>query len=364
MTSTSHEGDETRPSTSIPRRGRWPGPVPARCRPMRALAEPLLFVRRLESRANATRKVEARLKELKARDRLWRRVKRTFLGLYMVHWLVIFPMIISHVEEWTFVASFYFTVQSGTGIGFGALTLKGEGMKAAMVVHLVSGAVLVTMAVSTVLSSWLARAEERAKAPASASQAAVDLGVGAAPWQGLAIGACAVALVLVAGVFYGVVYEQWSFITSLFFIVSLCQTSGLQAPSVTPASGAWPCLFVAALCLVGVPLWAYVVGASASYLAQRERQRQNLLDALNREQRAESSFIRHAHDHHQLDVRPDTILSRSMFLELFLLRNGLVSEDVLWTVDEEFEQLRKSGTLTLQRLTMRLQQLQKEELKL
>ena len=111
--------------------------------------------------------------------------------------------------------------------------------------------------------------------------------------------------------------------------------------------------------MLGVPLWAYVVGASAAYLARVEARRRGLLDALERERRAEQTF-RRRHGYRRL--QPTSVIDRDAFVELWLLRTGVVDEETMRKLDAEFDALRAAGQPTLGMLTSRLMELQLEEL--
>lgn len=289
-----------------------------------------------------------------------RQAAAAIVAVFALLWLIAVPAVVAYVEGWTYTAGLYYSIQAGVGVGFGALQVRHVAMIWLMSFQCLFGTVLVTVVAAILLARMLARTERRAAAAAAVSPASVDLGLPSVPWVGLAISTTLVLLLIVSGIVYGMVYEHWSFARSLLFIVSLLQTSGLEAPSIGPGSGAWPCLFVAALCLVGVPLWAFVIGSAASYIAQRASRHHALLEALRRERSAEATFARrHAH----LNLAVDSLIDRQTFLELWLLRNGLVTEETMRAVDAEYGRMTADGEgLTLGCLVQQLQRIQMQQL--
>ena len=181
-----------------------------------------------------------------ARARHRNRVIWTFLfvvaGLFCVTWLIINPIILAYNEGWTYAAAFYFTTQAGLGIGYGALAPSTDLAKGFMVLHVVFGSLVVAGLIAYFLDTVLEKAD--AAAAKRANGASIDLGEGAIlgaivrEWASFGVGLALLFLSLLAGVLYGTLYERWSFVTSLLFITSTCQTSGLIAPTVrTPRGG-------------------------------------------------------------------------------------------------------------------------------
>jgi Ca2+-binding EF-hand superfamily protein len=77
---------------------------------------------------------------------------------------------------------------------------------------------------------------------------------------------------LLIGVIYGVVKEEWTFITSLYYASAACSTGGLQGP--TPdETGVW---FTAFYSLIGVPIYGYTLGQGASLLTETFAKRQKV----------------------------------------------------------------------------------------
>ena len=170
-------------------------------------------------------------------------VRKLTVVFFAVCWLVVTPLALVYLEGWSPMAAFYFAVQAGTGIGFGALNVESADgtfnrncVYMILIVQLVVGAVLVTELVTVVITHLLAKAEDTVRAQTAATPASIDLGSEPVPWRGLAISCGCLLLILGVGTAYGTLYEGWSIARSVLFIISLCQTSGLEAPSITSTS--------------------------------------------------------------------------------------------------------------------------------
>lgn len=131
---------------------------------------------------------------------------------------------------------------------------------------------------------------------------------------------------------------------------------GLVHTQINARSDAWPTVFVAALDLVSVPVWAYVIGKVAHLIASAMSSQRHILNAFEREKKAEAAFarrcvqIRNRNDagkdgeggkSGEGGKTPPTTqhLDRASFLELWLLRNDLVSEATLASIEDEFDAL-------------------------
>jgi len=87
--------------------------------------------------------------------------------------------------------------------------------------------------------------------------------------------------------------EKWSFSGSLLFILSACQTSGLLAPTIkTNSDEYFNPLCVMFLVMVGVPLWAYVVGKLSLVFIIRDSNKKNLITVMDRRRELRAAFQR------------------------------------------------------------------------
>ena len=278
----------------------------------------------------------------------WWKRRLTWLLTFNFIGFVIFicPMIIAYHDSWTYSAAFYYSIQAMLGIGYGDLNVKSDELKWMMIFELIGGSFVVVFLASFLLANYLSRAEEEAEKALEESKTKIRLttmGIYSVPTSlvSLAKGVVMLVLIIVVGTLYGMFYEGWNLVTALFFIISTCQTSGLVEPGVAANSEAWPAVFLAGLCIAAVPTWAYVVGKAATILAEREQSARRLLSAVDRQRRAEEAYMRKLHS--QKGDSPSSSVDRAGFLELWLLRNDLVSEDALATIRAEFEGLQSSA---------------------
>ena len=98
-----------------------------------------------------------------------------------------------------------------------------------------------------------------------------------------------------------------------------------------------PC-FVAPVSALGVPLWAFSIGKMVENMLRAESERAMRNSRLVRERAAEDALRR-------LEARdgvPEAV-DRTEFLELWLLRAGILSEATLRIVDDEFDVLRTTA---------------------
>ena len=77
----------------------------------------------------------------------------------------------------------------------------------------------------------------------------------------------AIFVMLAVGIVFGMVQQEWSFITSLYFSVTAMSTAGLQA---IQTEDAFSFVFTGVFCLVGVPVYGMALGSLASILLKRK----------------------------------------------------------------------------------------------
>jgi len=270
-------------------------------------------------------------------------------------------------EHWSFWASWYYSVETALGIGFGDVNVSSPAMKTLMLFECFFGTCFLAAILSLVLAQVTSRANIDARRKAASSPLA-DLGKGWAASQrkGLFLAWGLFAAVLAVGTAWGLVDRKWDFVTSLLFIVSACQTSGLVAPGITISDGPWPSVFVTILCMVGVPVWGYTLGATASFIAEWRLAQERLFSAVDRQRGAEEAWARRVQTVSSVCDSPESARSlpidRAAFLELWLLRNDLVNEATLETIKVEFDSLKApgepDGTVELWKMSLRQRFLQ------
>mmetsp|Transcript_141929 Transcript_141929/g.441272 ORF Transcript_141929/g.441272 Transcript_141929/m.441272 type:complete len:429 (-) Transcript_141929:538-1824(-) len=142
---------------------------------------------------------------------------------------------------------------------------------------------------------------------------------------------------MILGVIFGLAAEKWTFIQSLYFAVSTCSTGGLQ--SVTRTSGGFHVLFAGCYALIGVPLYAAALGTFANLLVDfyNDKVFESKLNA--RFQASDIEFIDH------LNGPGGTgSVNQTEFIELQLLKLGLVDREMLAQFQAQFRNLDTDGS--------------------
>lgn len=297
---------------------------------------------------------EARLQEQEKKTRALVLGSRLVAILFLLAGIVIVPIGIMAKEDWSFAAAFYFAIQAGMGVGFGELYVKTSVMKVLVIFELILGSAMVVIVVTFLITRYLERAEEKQKEKGRTIRkvGALELGKSQQHSASLLIGVALLFCVYAAGVLYGLLYEEWNFVTSLYFIVSACQTSGLVPPTIDAFSsaGTFPSLFVTLLVVLGVPLWAYTIGKASLLMISIEQSRKRILNAVERERSAEQAFANALHrvqkGRHRLSWQDEegatgVQVSELGFFVLWMLRNGLIDEPNLKSLMEEFDVLKE-----------------------
>lgn len=157
----------------------------------------------------------------------------------------------------------------------------------------------------------------------------------------------AVFVFLVAGVTFGMVHEEWTFVTSLYFSVAAMSTAGLQAPNPESATSM---LFTGTYVLIGVPLYGCCLGTFANMLvkkAQDRREAEELEASISKEEFHYMNLIK-THGHDTSKANRKQMMSESLnkhdFFQMELLRTGIVDLDFLNEVDEMFDKFDVDGS--------------------
>mmetsp|Transcript_38643 Transcript_38643/g.56413 ORF Transcript_38643/g.56413 Transcript_38643/m.56413 type:complete len:480 (-) Transcript_38643:656-2095(-) len=223
--------------------------------------------------------------------KLERKITRVIAGLFLVFWLVFCPLLLTFGENWTYQSSWYYSIQAGFGVGFGAITPKAHRIEVILTLHIIFGSLFVAF----VLSALVTRGIERTKSNRYSKNNIMKKSLGQRD-LGLAhlfVGFALLFLVIIGGVLYGMKKEKWSFSESLLFILSACQTSGLLAPTIkTNSDEYFNPLCVMFLVMVGVPLWAYVVGKLSLVFIIRDSNKKNLITVMDRRRKLRAAFQR------------------------------------------------------------------------
>lgn len=157
---------------------------------------------------------------------------------------IIAPLIITVHDGWAFGSAMYYAVQAALGIGFGDLSVYNDAMETLMLFEIVAGSVFVAMVAGIFISNAVSREERPADTKLERARlltpAGHDAHAVAEALRALGFGLLGLLVVFFIGVLYGLLYEEWDFVSSLLFVVSACQTSGLIEPGITyNASEGW-----------------------------------------------------------------------------------------------------------------------------
>uniref|UniRef100_A0A7S2A627 Potassium channel domain-containing protein n=1 Tax=Ditylum brightwellii TaxID=49249 RepID=A0A7S2A627_9STRA len=223
--------------------------------------------------------------------KLERIITRAIAGLFLAFWLVFCPVLFTYSENWTYQVSWYYSIQAGFGVGFGAITPKTQGIEVLLTLHIIFGALFVAFILSALVTRGIERMNSNRYSTNNITNKLLgqrDLGL-----THLFVGFALLFLVIIGGVVYGMKQEKWSFCKSLLFILSTCQTSGLEAPTIKArADDFFNPLCVMCLVIVGVPLWAYVVGKLSLVFIIRDSNKKNLITVMDRRRKLRAAFQR------------------------------------------------------------------------
>merc|ERR1719296_39882 len=141
---------------------------------------------------------------------------------------------------------------------------------------------------------------------------------------------------VIIGALYVCLAEGASIVSGLYFAVTSMSTAGLYA--VTSTSDGSVYWFTGVFCLIGVPLYAIMLGSYANILVEQYNKEQ-LLDSIHQRMGgAEVAFLEHLVQNEHKD-RADF----ADYVEIQLLRLGKVDREFLRQLREDFNALDQDG---------------------
>lgn len=151
---------------------------------------------------------------------------------------------------------------------------------------------------------------------------------------------------IMIGCVWGMVAQDWTFITALYYAFTACATGGLQQPKRTDGA----LLFTAFYVLMGIPLYAMTLGTVASYFGEYVIESMMAEEMENREAQRTVNFME------RLDVLGDGRITFEEWLCLELLRNNRVSIDFLQQCKHDFDVMDEdsNGSLSVDELKHRM----------
>ena len=283
-------------------------------------------------------------------------------------WVLVGASVYWYLNEWTFAASVYYTVNAGFSIGFGALSENSELSMIWSVVMIATGATAAAAALGYYVESWFQHLDKLDENATSASMTLIGVmrgdqiedvdGDGKADcWDVLdklwhescgkhltftRKALLGMAVWVGVGVVFGMVDQGWGLVRSLYFSVAAMSTAGLQAPNIRGDGNGngddFSAYFVALFCLLGVPLFGVAMGLIANiFVDSLVQARVSLQQDLSDEE-----FNRVA----GLSIDDGTVQFGEFFI-LELLRQGKVDMDGVHAIKRAYDQIDANGDGTL-----------------
>ena len=300
----------------------------------------------------------ARWLGLDARTWVWAKKKFltpawiAFFGVFL--WIFCATTFYTHHNGWAVSKSFFYSMDVGLSIGFGAFPEPNEGSKMYTCVHILIGASLISGALGLFFEILLDKQEAIADEVESETKKNKNKEEPApsAAWCPCSLPTYDenptvfhVTGAFVAWILLGALYQVWyldaRFMDGLYFAVSGLSTGGLLAPqdfapdTDTPEEHTqkvavfW---FIGWYVLVGVPIFGMCLGQGAAvlvsrYTAQKTKEKVNMDITAAEFQYAEALG------------NNDGQIDRYEFLQMSLLRLGVVDLDLLEMINDRFDEL-------------------------
>jgi len=181
------------------------------------------------------------------------------------------------VKGWSIAMCFYYAVQAGFSVGFGALSDVDDWSRLYTSVHVMFGASLISAALTVFTMSIMDQSDklrsEIQNTVITDNTKKLKKFNRRSNWRGFvkrvmtSVGLLKSVFVLLCwlggGAYFAVYKWKMSYIGSAYFAITALSTGGLQAPGSTDDTSMW---VVGCFVLVGVPLFGLVVGNAASVL--------------------------------------------------------------------------------------------------
>eukprot|EP00948_MAST-09A_sp_MAST-9A-sp1_P000710 g710.t1 len=276
--------------------------------------------------------------------------------LVFASWLLLSSLYFYLVNDWSFLKAVYWTLNSGFSIGFGSLNEKKRGgvdiyhnctsqmernnetfikctykykentaqnySMAYTIAHAMLGSSVVAGVLSILLiqicetSQTRLRAFTRSRVLYDTAKSAV---IEVAQHRLVMVGVFTFCYVMAGALFFSQV-EGVPFLEGLYFAVTACSTGGLLGCSVSAENPNRLCLQgVTIYIILGVPLYGYILGNVANYVAEIYVRAQ----AISR--RHQEITAREFHYSNALNDA-DNVLDFTEFSRLWLIRNGKISK--------------------------------------
>mmetsp|Transcript_11239 Transcript_11239/g.33680 ORF Transcript_11239/g.33680 Transcript_11239/m.33680 type:complete len:501 (-) Transcript_11239:30-1532(-) len=294
----------------------------------------------------------------------------------VVAWLLLGTLVYYFASGFTLAQSFYFSVQTGFSVGFGATNVTvasadhNELTQWYTIAHVLIGSSVIAMALALWAKALVASAHSRAQEVKDilrdkhlqvdddfATRRAADEGEGIpmqsitddkseevdddgiviveqCRWTGDYTLALGLIFLIIAGCIFGGLYQKWRFSQSLLFSISAMSTGGLIAPSTSN----FAMVFTGMYCMIGIPWYAYALAATATWLQSADRDA--AMDTLVQKGfRKLTACLIVDELKRQNKGKSDPRLNWTHFLELYLVKLKLATEEDLRRIRKKYDSM-------------------------
>ena len=274
-------------------------------------------------------------------------------------WLLVGTIAYRSMDDFLWGEAFYYAVQAGSSIGFGALSEKNDGSRLFTVFFVLFGSSVIGGCLSYFVQAAVEKHESfihQVKTPEgefiAKKQQADDKKDKSS--RLVKIIRDNKQIVLSLGLFsfwilFGTVFAmtkmETSFVTGVYFAVTACSTGGLYAPT-CPRNGDWCFPFVGLYCFVGIPIFGFALGQFATIFV--DSYTKSKVDQL-----LSKRITQEEYDFAQKLAENDGKIDFGEFVILKMLRLGSLDLNALRDMKDDFGRidLDRSGKLDYDELT-------------
>eukprot|EP00943_MAST-04B_sp_MAST-4B-sp1_P007799 g7799.t1 len=170
-------------------------------------------------------------------------------------------------NEWSIAQAFYYSIQSGLSIGFGVLAEVDDLSRFYTVLHVLIGAIAISVSFSLLFERVLKRIEAKQVNAKKDSVATKPTIIGMIINAFFSTEVTLAIIWICIGIAIGVILEGWSVIHSLYFALTGISTAGLEGPSNIDFN-LWVVGFYV---LLGVPIFSEGTGKIAGSILEYRR---------------------------------------------------------------------------------------------
>ncbi len=272
-------------------------------------------------------------------------------------WLTIATSFYSTHNQWTICESFYYSVQGGLSIGFGVIPETDDVSRAFTIVHVLCGALGITVMLSLLAETALANVESKLRMKQLQTILGIQVITSTAPpslMYQLLLGCVTIEVVtavvwLSLGSLFAYYYQNFTLIQSFYFAVTAASTGGLESVSRDDIS-----LLVTALyCLIAVPLFGIASSKLATIWLQ-SRTTEKIKEKVTMESMDQEKWMEYALSLDYVTAlsprhKKQRVMDLSEYLCMELTSLGFVQQEHLKVIVDRFMELDAdhSGYITL-----------------